>query len=139
MKDVEDNNVYLTLDDINRDEILLQKNLTALINEKNAAIERTAQALVSIPAALVQMKWQHRREIYGWQVKEEIYGATINEIISRKPELKDKIWAQIEASYQKIVAREAATLRLSRKLADGELRTANVNIVALTEKSSSGK
>ncbi|EHM49245.1 MAG: cytoplasmic protein [Yokenella regensburgei] len=139
MKDVEDNNVYLTLDDINRDEILLQKNLTALINEKNAAIERTAQALVSIPAALVQMKWQHRREIYGWQVKEEIYGATINEIISRKPELKDKIWAQIEASYQKIVAREAATLRLSRKLADGELRTANVNIVALTEKPSSGK
>ncbi|MGK0601468.1 cytoplasmic protein [Yokenella regensburgei] len=139
MKDVEDNNVYLTLDDINRDEILLQKNLTALINEKNAAIERTAQALVSIPAALVQMKWQHRREIYGWQVKEEIFGATINEIISRKPELKDKIWAQIEASYQKIVAREAATLRLSRKLADGELRTANVNIVALTEKPSSGK
>ncbi|KAF1369963.1 cytoplasmic protein [Yokenella regensburgei] len=139
MTDVEDNNVYLTLDDINRDEILLQKNLTALINEKNAAIERTAQALVSIPAALVQMKWQHRREIYGWQVKEEIYGATINEIISRKPELKDKIWAQIEASYQKIVAREAATLRLSRKLADGELRTANVNIVALTEKPSSSK
>ncbi|KFB99207.1 putative cytoplasmic protein [Trabulsiella guamensis ATCC 49490] len=133
MKDVEDNNVYLTLDDRNSDDIIRHQNLTVLINEKNAAIEHTAQAAMSIPAALVKMKWQNRRDIYAWQVKEEIYGAAIEEIIARKPELKEKLLARIEANYQHILAREAATLRLSRKLAEGKLRTANVNKVALDD------
>jgi hypothetical protein len=133
MKDVEDNNVYLTLDDRNSDDIIRHQNLTVLINEKNAAIEQTAQAVVSIPAALVKMKWQNRRDIYAWQVKEEIYGAAIEEIIARKPELKEKLLARIEANYQHILARETATLRLSRRLAEGQLRTSNVNNVALDD------
>ncbi|WP_054178846.1 hypothetical protein [Trabulsiella odontotermitis] len=133
MKDVEDNNVYLTLDDRNSDDIIRHQNLTVLINEKNAAIEQTAQAAVSIPAALVKMKWQNRRDIYAWQVKEEIYGAAIEEIIARKPELKEKLLARIEANYQHLLARETATLRLSRRLAEGQLRTSNVNNVALDD------
>lgn len=130
MKQQENNNVYLTLDGKNSDAVILQHNLQALKNEKNAVIEATAKALVSIPAALVRMKWQYRREIYAFQVKEEIYGATLAEIISRNPQLKEKILAHIEASYQHILAREVATLRLTRKLADGNCRTASVNVVA---------
>lgn len=134
MKEVENNNVYLTLDDKNSDAVILQHNLEALKNEKNAVIEETAKALVSIPAALVRMKWQFRREIYAYQVKEEIYGASLAEIITRNPQLKEKILAHIEASYQHILAREVATLRLTRKLSDGNGRTASVNIVAPEEK-----
>ncbi|KNC91349.1 hypothetical protein [Trabulsiella odontotermitis] len=133
MKDVEDNNVYLTLDDRNSDDIIRHQNLTVLINEKNAAIEHTAQAVTSIPAALVKMKWQNRRDIYAWQVKEEIYGVAIEEIIARKPELKEKLLARIEANYQHLLARETATLRLSRKLAEGQLKTSNVTKVALDD------
>ncbi|MCS2166182.1 cytoplasmic protein [Scandinavium manionii] len=133
MKESEDNNVYLTLDDRNSDAVILKHNLQALKNEKNAVIEETAKALVSIPAALVRMKWQYRREIYAFQVKEEIYGAALAEIMTRNPQLKEKILAHVEASYQHILARETATLRLTRKLADGNCRTASVNIVAPEE------
>ncbi|MGU3524829.1 cytoplasmic protein [Enterobacteriaceae bacterium C23F] len=133
MKEGENNNVYLTLDDKKSDAIVLQHNLQALKNEKNAVIAEIARALVSIPAALVRMKWQYRREIYAFQVKEEIYGAALAEIIQRNPQLKEKILAHIEASYQHILARETATLRLSRKLSDGNCRTASVNIVAPQE------
>jgi hypothetical protein len=133
MKEGEDNNVYLTLGDKNSDAVILKHNLQALKNEKNAVIEKTAKALVSIPAALVRMKWQYRREIYAFQVKEEIYGAALAEVITRNPQLKEKILAHIEASYQHILARETATLRLTRKLADGNGRTASVNIVAPDE------
>lgn len=134
MKEVKNNNVYLTLDDKNSDAVILKHNLQALKNEKNAVIEETAKALVSIPAALVRMKWQYRREIYALQVKEEIYGAALAEVITRHPQLKEKILAHIEASYQHILAREVATLRLMRKLSDGNGRTASVNIVAPQEK-----
>lgn len=134
MKVGENNNVYLTLDDKNSDAIILQHNLQALKNEKNAVITEIARALVSIPAALVRMKWQYRREIYAFQVKEEIYGAALAEIMARNPQLKEKILAHIEASYQHILAREAATLRLTRKLSDGNCRTASVNIVAPEER-----
>jgi hypothetical protein len=134
MKEGENNNVYLTLDDKNSDAVILKHNLQALKNEKSAVIEATAKALVSIPAALVRMKWQYRREIYAFQVKEEVYGATLAEIITRNPQLKEKILAHIEASYQHILAREVATLRLTRKLSDGNCRTASVNIVAPEEK-----
>ncbi|HEY2451490.1 MAG TPA: cytoplasmic protein [Scandinavium sp.] len=133
MNEVDNNNAHLTLGDKKSDAIIFQHNLQALKNEKNTVIEETAKALVSIPVALVRMKWQYRREIYAFQVKEEIYGAALADIIERNPPLKEKILAHIEASYQHILAREAATLRLLRKLSDGNCRTANVNIVAPEE------
>ncbi|MBB1202724.1 cytoplasmic protein [Enterobacteriaceae bacterium 89] len=133
MKEPDDNKPNLTLDGKNSDAVILSHNLEALKKEKNLFIEETARALVSIPAALVRMKWQYRREIYTYQVKEEIYGATIAEVINRNPQLKEKILAHIEASYQHVLAREVATLRLSRKLCDGNCHTANVNIVARAE------
>lgn len=52
---------------------------------------RITQDLVSIPATLVRLKWQNRREIYALQAKEEIYGAVMNAIIELRPELKEKI------------------------------------------------
>ncbi|MGK9176002.1 cytoplasmic protein [Yokenella regensburgei] len=137
MKDVEDNDVYLVFDNHKSDEFILKQNIEALIQSKNAAIQRIAHELVSIPAALVRLKWQNRREIYALQVKEEIYGAAINAIIEARPELHDKIMARLEANYQYILAREAATLRISRKLADEEYRTAMVTTVALEERAAS--
>ena len=94
---------------------------------------RITQDLVSIPAALVRLKWQNRRDIYPLQVKEEIYGAVMNAIIEQRPELKEKLLGRLEANYQYLLAREIATLRLTRKLADGEYRTSNVTCVALDE------
>ncbi len=121
-----DNNVYLTLTDRNSDEFILEHNKEALILSKNETIARIAHELVSIPAALVRLKWQNRREIYPLQVKEEIYGAAINAIMELKPELRDKIMGRLEANYQHLLARETATLRLSRKLSDGDYHTSTV-------------
>lgn len=135
MKDVEDNNVYLTLDNPKSDEFILKQNLDALVTYKNEEMARIAQDLVSIPAALVRLKWQNRREIYSLQVKEEIYGAMINAVIALKPDLKEKIMCRLESHYQHLLARETATLRLTRKLADGNYRTASVTAVALNEAS----
>lgn len=70
IKDVEDNNVYLALDENKSDQFILQQNLAALIANKNAVLESVAQEVTSIPAALVRLKWQNRREIYALQVKE---------------------------------------------------------------------
>lgn len=134
MSDV-DNNVYLTLTDKNSDEFILEHNKEALILSKNETIARIAHELVSIPAALVRLKWQNRREIYPLQVKEEIYGAVINAIIELKPELRDKILGRLEANYQHLLARETATLRLSRKLSDGEYHTTTVTTVVTPETS----
>ncbi len=67
------------------------------------------------------------------KVKEEIYGAVINALIEQRPELKEKILGRLEANYQYLLARETATLRLTRKLSDGEYRTSNVTYVALNE------
>nr|WP_318384382.1 cytoplasmic protein [uncultured Enterobacter sp.] len=134
MKDVENNNVYLTLDNQHSDEFILKQNLDSLIQSKNEHIARLAKDLISIPAALVRMKWQNRREIYALQVKEEIYGATINEIVKQHPELYEKIMSRLESNYQHLLARETATLRITRKLADGGYRTPNVTTVALEEK-----
>jgi len=133
VKEVDNNNVYLALEEKKSDEFILKQNKEALILSKNEAIERIARELVSIPAALVRLKWQNRREIYPLQVKEEIYGAVIEAIIAQKPELRDKIMGRLEANYQYILSRETATLRLSRKLSDGEYRTSNVTTVALEE------
>lgn len=133
MKDVEDNNVYLALDSDKSDEFILKQNLDALIANKNAILENVAQEMVSIPAALVRLKWQNRREIYALQVKEEIYGAIINTLTKQRPDLHDKIMARLESSWQHLLTRETATLRLTRKLSDGNYRTANITTVALDE------
>lgn len=135
MEKIDNNDVYLTLDNQPSDEFILKQNIDALIQSKNATIQRIAHELISIPAALVRLKWQNRREIYAFQVKEEIYGATINAIVEERPELLEKIMARLEANYQHILARETATLRISRKLADEEYRTAVVTTVAPEEKS----
>lgn len=133
MEKLDNNNVYLSFSESNSDEFILKHNKEALVLSKNETIERIAQELVSIPAALVRLKWQNRREIYPLQVKEEIYGAVINAVIAQKPELRDKILGRLEANYQYILERETATLRLSRKLSDGEFHTSNVAPVALAE------
>lgn len=134
IKDVEDNNVYLALDDHKSDQFILKQNLAALIANKNAVLDSVAQEVTSIPAALVRLKWQNRREIYALQVKEEIYGATINAIIKQNPELHDKIMARLESTWQYLLARETATLRLTRKLAEGNTRTIAITTVALNER-----
>ncbi|EGY1533575.1 cytoplasmic protein [Salmonella enterica] len=134
MKEVEDNNVYLALDNHKSDEFILKQNLAALIASKNATLEKVTQEVVSIPAALVRLKWQNRREMYTLQVKEEIYGATINAIIEQHPELRDKIMSRLESDWQHLLARETATLRLTRKLSDADYRTRNVTTVARQEK-----
>lgn len=133
MKEVDNNNVYLTLDDKNSDEFILKQNLDTLKMIKNEEMARIAKELVSIPAALVRLKWHNRREIYPLQVKEEIYGATLSAIIERQPALKDKIMARLETNYQYLLARETATLRITRKLADEGYRTSCVTTVALDE------
>lgn len=133
MNKVDNNNVYLTLDDKNSDEFILKQNLDTLKMIKNEELARIAKELVSIPAALVRLKWRNRREIYPLQVKEEIYGAAINAIIELKPELKDKIMGRLESNYQYLLARETATLRVTRKLADEGYRTTSVTTVALDE------
>ena len=134
MEKIDNNDVYLTLDNQPSDEFILKQNIDALIQSKNATIQRIAHELISIPAALVRLKWQNRREIYAFQVKEEIYGATINAIVEERPELRDKIMARLESTYQHLLARETATLRLTRKLSDGDYRTTNITTVALNEK-----
>ncbi|MEB6380920.1 cytoplasmic protein [Leclercia adecarboxylata] len=133
VKDVDNNNVYLTLDDKKSDEFILEQNLTALKEIKNTEIQRIAKDLLSIPAGLVRLKWQNRREIYPLQVKEEIYGAVINAIMQQRPDLKEKILTRLETNYQYLLARETATLRVTRKLADEGYRTASVTTVALNE------
>jgi hypothetical protein len=95
--------------------------------------------LLSIPAGLVRLKWQNRREIYPLQVKDEIYGATINVIMQQRPDLKDKILARLETNYQYLLARETATLRVTRKLADEGYRTTSVTTVALDEEALAAK
>ena len=136
-KEIKNNNVYLTLDETKTDEFILKQNLDALIQNKNETVQRIAKESVSITAALVKLKWQNRREIYALQVKEEIYGAAIDDIIALCPHLREKIMASLENNYQHILEREAATLRLTRKLADGEYRTGSVNVVALPEEQES--
>lgn len=134
-----DNNVYLTLDDKKSDEFILEQNLEALKEIKNGELQRIAKELLSIPAGLVRLKWQNRREVYPLQVKEEIYGATINAIMAQRPELKEKILARLESNYQYLLARETATLRVTRKLAEEGYRTSSVTTVALDEEALAAK
>ena len=112
MEKIDNNDVYLTLDNEHSDEFILKQNIDALIQSKNTTIQRIAHELISIPAALVRLKWQNRREIYAFQVKEEIYGATINAIVQDHPELPDKIMGKLQVHYHHIISREHATRRL---------------------------
>ena len=114
------------------DETILQRNLQTLRVEKNSVGRRISGLSEPIPAALVKMKWQHRHEIYAYQVKEEILGAALCEVMARYPHLRDKILAHTESCYQHVLNREAATLEISRGLADGDYRTSNV--ILKTEK-----
>jgi len=139
VKDSDNNNVYLTLDEKKSDEFILEQNLEALKQIKNGELQRIAKELLSIPAGLVRLKWQNRREIYPLQVKEEIYGATINAIMAQRPELKEKILARLESNYQYLLARETATLRVTRKLAEEGYRTSSVTTVALDEEALAAK
>ena len=66
----------------------------------------------------------------------KIYGAVMNAIIEQRPELKEKILGRLETNYQYLLARETATLRLTRKLSEGNYRTSNVTCVALDEEAS---
>lgn len=108
------------------DETLLGRNLQILRDEKNALGRQISSAQAPIPATLVKMKWQNRREIYAYQVKEEIFGSALCEVMSRYPHLRDKILAHTESCYQHVLSRETATLNISRGLADGDYKTANV-------------
>ena len=123
----------MALENHKSDEFFLKQNLSVLIANKNTTLESLAQEMVSIPAALVRMKWQNRHEIYALQAKEEIYGATIEAIIAQQPELRDKIMARLESTYQHLLARETATLRLTRKLSDGNYEPTKITTVALDE------
>ncbi|WP_393947314.1 cytoplasmic protein [Kluyvera intermedia] len=108
------------------DDTLLARNLQVLRDEKNALGRQISSPQAPIPATLVKMKWQNRREIYAYQVKEEIFGAALCEVMARYPHLRDKILAHTESCYQHVLSRETATLTISRGLADGDYRTANV-------------
>ncbi len=92
MKDVEDNNVYLALDDHKSDEFVLKQNLAVLIANKNATLESVAQEMVSIPAALVRMKWQNRREIYALQAKKRFMAPRLKPLWSSNQNYGTKSW-----------------------------------------------
>ncbi len=126
MAEISNNDIYFALDKQVEQKFILSQNQQALIYARDLAIAEYTRAMVTIPSALVNLKWQNRRDIYPLRVKEEVYGAVIMEIISRYPELKSQIMVQLEANYQHIKAQEAQTLMLSRTLADGTCKTATV-------------
>jgi hypothetical protein len=136
MNDVEkidNNDVYLTLDNQPSDEFILKQNIDALIQSKNATIQRIAHELISIPAALVRLKVAKSPGNLCFQVKEEIYGATINAIVEERPELLEKIMADWKP-ITSISLPERQQPCASAVLADEEYRTAVVTTVAPEEK-----
>ena len=126
MAELNNHDIYFTLDKQVEQKFILSQNQQALIYARDQAIADYTRAMVMIPAALVQLKWQNRREIYPLRVKEEVYGAVLVELMNRYPELKSQIMVQLESNYQQIKAEEALTLMLNRKLADGTCKTATV-------------
>ncbi|EOC0586375.1 cytoplasmic protein [Cronobacter sakazakii] len=126
MTEITSSHQYFTLDKQKEQKFILSQNLQALINEKNEAIAGYTRAVLTIPAALVQLKWQNRREIYPFLVKEEVYGTVLEEIMKRYPQLRAQILTAIEENYQQIKAQEAETLMLSRRLAEGNCQTSSV-------------
>lgn len=130
MAEINNNDIYFTLDKQVEQKFILSQNQQALIYARDQAIADYTRAMVTIPSALVNLKWQNRREIYPLRVKEEVYGAVLAEIIARYPELKSLIMVQLEENYQQLKAQEALTLMLSRTLAEGTCKTTTVKPVA---------
>lgn len=100
-------------------ESLLNDNLQALVKARNDYVNNYIQDGPEIPAALVRLKWQNRREIYPLMMQEEIYGLVLWQIMQRYPALREQITAMLEKRYQQIKQQEAATLVMTRKLAEG--------------------
>ena len=117
---------YFTLD--KQEKFILSQNRQVLIDIRNDDIAFYTQE-VAIPAALVHLKWQNRREIYALKVKEEIYGAVLNAIMKKDATLKNELEAQIEAAYQQLKTEEAATLMISRRLAEQQYKTKTVPVL----------
>lgn len=132
MAEITNNDIYFALDKQVEQKFILSQNQQALIYARDQAIAEYTRAMVTIPSALVHLKWQNRREIYPLRVKEEVYGAVLLEIINRYPELKSQIMVQLEENYQQIKAQEASTLMLSRTLAEGTCKTSTVKPTAPT-------
>lgn len=116
---------YFTLDKQKAQKFILSQNRQALIDIRNEDIAYYTQE-VAIPAALVHLKWQNRREIYALHVKEEIYGAVLNAIMKKDAALKTELETLLEAQYQQLKADEAATLLISRQLAECRYKTKTV-------------
>lgn len=123
---------YFTLDKQEEQKFILSQNRQALIDIRNNDITYYTQE-VAIPAALVQLKWQNRREIYAFRVKEEIYGAVLCALMKADATLKTELEKQIEAQYQQVKTEEAATLLISRKLAEQQYKTKTVTVLPLSE------
>jgi len=123
---------YFTLDKQEEQKFILSQNRQVLIDIRNDDIAFYTQE-VAIPAVLVHLKWQNRREIYALKVKEEIYGAVLNAIMKKDATLKNELEAQIEAAYQQLKTEEAATLMISRRLAEQQYKTKTVPVLPLSE------
>ncbi len=115
----------LALKTENEHKFILSRNLQALRLYKNEVVDRYTRKVSSVPAALVELKWQNRKSLYAYQVKEEVYGSVLAEILAHNPELKEKMMARIEAHYQQLRTWEAETLTLSRKLVDNQFKTSS--------------
>lgn len=63
MKLVDVNQANISLSQPVSDETLLQRNLQALRDDKNAEGRRISNPSVPLTAALVKMKWKNRRDI----------------------------------------------------------------------------
>ncbi len=107
MKEVKNNDVYLTLEDKKSDEFILKQNLDALRNTKNDEMTRITQDLVSIPATLVRLKCRIRVKFIRYRSKKNL--RCRDERHHRAaPELKEKLLGRLEANYQYLLAREIA-------------------------------
>ncbi|NIY47826.1 cytoplasmic protein [Cedecea colo] len=115
-----------TEDSENSAEFALNENINALVALRNENIARYTQENTDITAALVDLKWKNRREMYPMRCKEEIYGAVLSEIIASQPHLKQTIIARLEEKYQQIRADEAQTLSITRGLIEGTYKTPNL-------------
>ncbi|WP_226571591.1 cytoplasmic protein [Mangrovibacter yixingensis] len=118
-------NKNFALNNENKHQFILSRNLQSLRLYKNEVVDRYTRKISSIPAALVELKWQNRKSLYAFQVKEEVYGSVLCQLLANNPELKEKVMARIEAHYQQFRTHEAQTLEVSRKLVDGQFKTSS--------------
>lgn len=98
-------------------ECQLTANIAALTTIRNANIARQTQAS-SIASALVDLKWMNRRDLHPLLVKEESYGLVLATIARMHPAQEVRIIELLEKHYQRIKAKEAETLTITRSLAD---------------------